>query len=180
MNNKEQVKCFIEEMTLFFKNLQLIPHNKIKYYAVGESNHGGDFEYTAQVGLSYILNAMGVESTVYDTFIGHFEHKGHFYVLSHGKDGINMYKNWPLVLNDKVEGYINQYLDENHIYTATIIKGDLHQSATSYGKRIKYKSVGSLFGSSEWIHVNFGNTRACCDFSILENDSVYDSRVVLN
>lgn len=180
MNNKEQVKCFIEEMTLFFKNLQLIPHNKIKYYAVGESNHGGDFEYTAQVGLSYILNAMGVESTVYDTFIGHFEHRGHFYVLSHGKDGINMYKNWPLVLNDKVEGYINQYLDENHIYTATIIKGDLHQSATSYGKRIKYKSVGSLFGSSEWIHVNFGNTRACCDFSILENDNMYDSRVVLN
>lgn len=181
MNNKEQVKCFIEEMTNFFSKLASIPCNNIKYYAVGESNHGGDFEYAAQLGLAAILRYADVECKVFDSFIGTFEHKGKYYVLSHGKDNCDMFKNWPLVLNDKTENYINQYLDSIGIMEATVIKGDLHQSAVTYGKRFKYKSVGSLFGSSDWIHKNFGATKASCDYSIIDDGGrVLDGRIVLN
>ena len=59
------------------------------------------------------------------------------------------------------------------------VKGDLHQSSTTYGRRFTYKSVGSLFGSSEWIHKNFGNTLACTDYSIVDGAKIIDGRIVL-
>ena len=64
---------------------------------------------------------------------------------------------------------------------AIVVKGDLHQSATTYGKRFVYKSVGSLFGSSDWIHKNFGFTRAACDYSIIDDNlNILDGRITLN
>ena len=48
-----------------------------------------------------------------------------------------------------------------------VVKGDLHQSATTKGKFFTYKSVGSLFGASNWIHANFGKTEWACDYSLL-------------
>lgn len=181
MNNKEQVKCFIEEMTAFMTGLQSIPNNGIKYYAVGDSNHGCDFEYAAQTALCVILNNIGIQSKLFEQSLGVFEYKGQSYLIFHGKDSGTMFKNWPLTLNDKTENFINQVLDENNIYKATVVKGDLHQSATTYGKRIKYKAVGSLFGSSEWCSMNFGKTEACCDYSIIDDKgNSLDGRIVFN
>ena len=91
-----------------------------------------------------------------------------------------MFKNWPLVLNDRTESITNEYLDSKGIGNAIVIKGDLHQSAITYGKRIKYHSVGSLFGSSGWIMKNFGNTKAACDYSIMKDGQIIDGRVILN
>lgn len=180
MSDKEQIKCFLECMSVFFIKLSRIPHNTIKYYAVGESNHGGIYEYASQVALSGILGQLGVECTIFDKFLGTFELKGVNFLLSHGKDDKEMFKNWPLVLNDKTEGIINEYLDSKGIGNAVVIKGDLHQSAITYGKRIKYHSVGSLFGSSGWIMKNFGNTKAACDYSIMKDGQIIDGRVILN
>ena len=181
MNNKEQVKCFIEEMTKFMGELACIPNNGIWYYAVGDSNHGCDFEYAAQTALCTILNHCGINAKLFDTPIAIFSNRDQDFAIFHGKDGNNMFKNWPLTLNDKTENFINQVLDENNIYKATVVKGDLHQSATTYGKRIKYKSVGSLFGSSEWCSMNFGKTEACCDYSIIDDKgNSLDGRIVFN
>ena len=180
MDEKQQIKCFLESMYGFFTNLSTIPHNEIKYYAVGESNHGGVYEYASQIALSKVLDTINVKSTVWDKFIGHFIHKGHTYICSHGKDNKDMFKNWPLTLNDKTEGIINEYMDINNISTATVIKGDLHQSAITYGKRFTYRSVGSMFGSSGWIMKNFGNTHAACDYSIVDENQSLDGRIILN
>jgi hypothetical protein len=174
MTNKEQVKAFLNVMHTFITKINSIPHNNLYYYAVGDSNHGCDFEHTAQLALSALLTQLGIKSKVFDSFIGSFKIKDEFYVISHGKDSIDMFKNWPLTINDKTENYINKWLDDNNIFRATVVKGDLHQSATSYAARFKYKSVGSLFGSSQWIMKNFGNTKPCCDFSIVENNNMLD------
>ena len=48
----------------------------------------------------------------------------------------------PLILNDKTENYINNYIDYHQIDTRKpihFVKGDLHQSATQYGKRFRYR-----------------------------------------
>lgn len=84
MSDKEQIKCFLECMSGFFIKLSHIPHNNIKYYAVGESNHGGIYEYASQVALSGILGQLGVECTIFDKFLGTFELKGVNFLLSHG------------------------------------------------------------------------------------------------
>lgn len=92
-----------------------------------------------------------------------------------------MFKNLPLTLDVKTENFINEYLDNKQIFgnKVVFVKGDLHQSSTTYGRRFTYKSVGSLFGSSEWIHKNFGNTLACTDYSIVDGAKIIDGRIVL-
>ena len=38
----------------------------------------------------------------------------------------------------------------------------------------------AFFGSSEWIHKNFGNTKAADDFDIIDGDSILETRLILN
>lgn len=183
MNNKEQLKCFIEVMTSFMTALaENIPCSSLNYYCVGESNHDGDFGYAANIALQHILHSMDINATVFDKFIGEFSLEGTTYILCHGKDNKDMFKNLPLTLDVKTENFINEYLDNKAIRgNVVFIKGDLHQSATTYGRRFTYKSVSSLFGSSAWIHKNFGNSRAACDYSIVdETCNMLDGRIVLN
>ena len=182
MNNKEQLKCFIEVMTGFMTTLaEEIPCNNLSYYCVGESNHDGDFGYSANIALQYILQSMDIEATIFEKFIGEFKLNDTTYILCHGKDNKDMFKNLPLTLDIKTENFINEYLDNKGIKgNVVFVKGDLHQSATTYGRRFTYKSVSSLFGSSEWIHKNFGNTPAACDYSIVdENGNMLDGRITL-
>lgn len=115
------------------------------------------------------------------SFIGEFKLNDTTYILCHGKDNKDMFKNLPLTLDIKTENFINEYLDNKGIKgNVVFVKGDLHQSATTYGRRFTYKSVSSLFGSSEWIHKNFGNTPAACDYSIVdENGNMLDGRITL-
>lgn len=180
MSNKEQVNTFISCMSRFMNALCEFSPN-VKYYCVGESNHDGDFGYVANLALREYLNSQGIEATVFDSFIGSFKENGVTFVLCHGKDNKDMFKNLPLTLDVKTENFINEYLDYNNITGEVIfVKGDLHQSATTYGKRFKYKSVSSLFGSSEWIHKNFGNTLAACDYTIIDKKgNMFDSRILL-
>lgn len=180
MCNKEQIHTFIEVMNYFFKELNELPYNDLHYVCVGESNHDGDFGYAANVALEAILTNQGVNCTVFDKFIGEFELGGTTFVLCHGKDNKDMFKNLPLTLDVKTENFINEYLDNRDIIgNVVFVKGDLHQSATTYGRRFTYKSVGSLFGSSEWIHKNFGNTKACVDYSVVQGTDIIDGRIVV-
>lgn len=65
--------------------------------------------------------------------------------------------------------YLNEYIYQHNLNgDILVVKGDLHQSATSHAKLFKYKSVGSLFGSSNWIHANFGSTKWCCDYTVID------------
>lgn len=181
MCNKEQIHTFISSMNYFFTELSKLDCNKLNYVCVGESNHDGDFGYAANVALEAMLSNKGVNCTIFDKFIGEFKIGETTFVLCHGKDNKDMFKNLPLTLDVKTENFINEYLDTKRITGDVVfVKGDLHQSATTYGRRFTYKSVGSLFGSSEWIHKNFGNTPAACDFSILDgNNNILDGKIVL-
>ena len=121
---------------------------------------------------------------IFDKYIDHITVGDHTVVMCHGKDAKDVFKNMPLTLNDKTENQINEYLDYHKIQgtqdTIHFIKGDLHQSAVTYGKRFRYKSVSSFFGSSEWIHKNYGNTLAVCDFDIFIGTRVLQDRLILN
>ena len=169
----------------FFADLSSCGHfSSIKYYAVEGGNHDGDFGYIANKSLEGILAILNpeIEVTIFEKYIEYFKAQGHTFVLCHGKDAKDVFKNMPLVINDKTENQINEFLDYNDIHGKNIhfVKGDLHQSATTYSKRFRYKSVASFFGSSEWIHKNFGNTRASCDMDIIDGDSILETRLVLN
>ena len=170
MSNKEQGQVLLRQMSGFFKFIQdNISYNKLKFFSVGHSNHGGDYEHSIITALSIMLETIGIECQISVRPIDHFKLGDKTIVYLHGKDNLDQFKNFPLVLNDKTELYLNEYIYHHNLSGEIIVvKGDLHQSATTYGKLFKYKSVGSLFGSSNWIHANFGSTKWCCDFTIID------------
>lgn len=187
MDNKEQFETFTKGMIRFFDSLHsLNASNRIDYICVGESNHGGDYEWAANVALEAYLSARYplMHIQIFKKYIGVCNYGKHTLVLSHGKDNKDMFKNMPLTLNDKTERYLLEYIDSlqdvrDNIH---IIKGDLHQSATNYSRKFRYRNVGSLFGSSKWIHHNFGDTKACLDYDIIDTNSnlVLSGRKELN
>lgn len=197
LTNKEQMRYFIEAITYLVSSINSLDlADSIMYKAVGSSNHDGDFGYAANFALCTILNSKfeNVHAKVFDKFIGSYNIGVHTYILCHGKDEGDMKRNMPLVLDSKTENFINEYINTKR-YDDSIpdeyigkgnrihfVKGDLHNSATTYGKQFRYKSVGSFFGSSKWVHSNFGNTKACVDYDIisLTNDYMLEGRIILN
>lgn len=184
MNNKDQFKNFLKMMAEFFSDLSTCGlFGSIKYYAVEGGNHDGDFGYMANKSLEGILAILNpqIEVTIFEKYIEYFKVNEHTFVVCHGKDAKDVFKNMPLTINDKTENQINEFLDYNSIAgNIHFIKGDLHQSATTYAKKFRYKSVASFFGSSEWIHKNFGNTKAAIDMDIIDGDNILETRLILN
>lgn len=172
MTNKEQSQVFIKVMSNFFSNIQAnVPHNYLSFYSVCESNHGGDFEAIIVTALGYLLEAKGVNVHISSRPFDYFEIDNRTIIYTHGKDNNNQFKNLPLTLDQKTELYLNEYILTNKISgDILIVKGDLHQSAMTEGKQFSYKSVSSLFGSSNWISANFGFTKWGCDYSVVEED----------
>lgn len=187
MNDKEQVKVFIRQMLQFFDNLYETFDVPMSYYCVGESNHDGDFGWLANEKLASMLELkypdMPIE--IFDKYMDFVEINGTMFILSHGKDNKDMFRNLPLVLDINTESKINEYIDYYGLEQVTdniiFVKGDLHQSALTHGKKFSYWSVGSIFGASEWIHKNMGNSKAFCDYAILHDDGTFmNSRIKLN
>ena len=184
MNNKDQYKNYIQMMVEFFGTMsECGMFQNISFYSVDGGNHDGDVGYMANKSLEGCLAVLNpnINVRVFDKYIEHFTVGDNTFIMCHGKDAVNVFKNMPLVVNDKLENQINQYIDYNKLSGKIhFIKGDLHQTAVTYASKFRYKSVGSFFGSSEWIHVNFGNTPAACDFDIVTNSSVMETRLELN
>lgn len=188
LNNKEQFNVFTKTVIKLIDSLYSMDvAGEIEYIATGDSNHDGDFGYVANKAIQMYLNARYPDMVVrvFEKFIEFFKVGSQdTFILCHGKDKEQMFKNFPLNLDEKTENYINGFLDYNNINTKNIhfIKADLHQSALNYGRRFRYRNIGSIFGSSKWIHLNFGNTKAAVDYDIVypNTDIINQGRIVLN
>ena len=187
MNNKDQYKNYIQSMIQFFSDLSSCGQfSKIKFYSVDGGNHDGDFGYIANKSLELTLNFLNpsIDTMVSDKMIGYFTEGKHTFLICHGKDSEDMFKGMPLTINDRTENKINEYLDYEKITgtqnTIHFVKGDLHQSATTYAKRFRYKSTASFFGSSKWIHTNFGDTKAAVDYDVIIENEILEGRIPLN
>lgn len=193
LNNKEQFKVYIHSMLYFFEEIYKFINenginniNKIEYHCVGNDNHAGEFGYTANYALKLILE-LKYEDLYFNLFeknIQHFYYGEHCFIITHGKDQKFMFKNMPLTLNPDVETKIQMYIKANNITSKyiSVVKGDLHQSSTQRGKFFRYKNVGSLFGSSEYIMENFGNTKACFNYDIVykNKDKIFETYIEVN
>ena len=174
MNNQEQVSIFIKNI---FNFITAIGENcncrSLEYFAVGCSNHGGDYEWAAQKILQVQLQAVGITATVFDRFIDGFDIEDMSILLCHGKDNCDMRKPLPLTINDKTEIFINQYIREYNVPGKKImfVKGDTHVSATTNAKNFIYKSVGAFIGTTKWSAANFGYTPAVCEYTLIDNNS---------
>lgn len=175
LSNKEQFEVYTQTIIkLFDKLFEANLANNLKFYSVGESNHAGSLEYVLNRTIEIYLNATypNIETKVFDKFLGHFEYGENTFILTHGKDSKNLKFGLPLILTEKAESLINDYIFMNNIRTKfiTLVKGDLHQSSVQYGKRFKYKNVMSVYGGSAWVSVNYGSTNSGVDIEVVSED----------
>lgn len=172
MNNVEAFSTYIEESLSFFdKLINLNLANSYEFIAQVNDNHSGNFGQIANETLARILNLKypQVKTTIFSKFVDHFEYGAHTFMLCHGKDSEDLKHGLPFIPNDKVSDWIREYISEKNINTEFkhFIKGDLHQSNSFTMKWGKYKNVLSLYGSSKYIHNNFGNTKGGLCYDIV-------------
>ena len=174
-NDKEISKMFISLMKQFFIDLQSnVNHDRMIYICIGESNHGGDPEWLNNRILEAHLQNMGIETYISDRAIDSFKVGVHTFTYAHGKNNYDQFKNFPLTLNEKTDLYFTQWMNENNITGKFkyVVKGDLHRFAYTVGNTFDYISVGSLYGSSNWITSNFGNTKWSINFMEIDGDNM--------
>ena len=183
--DKKMYQWFMDAMLYFFDLIDTnINYQDLRYYAVGESNHGGSFEYVCQKSLENALNLKYplVQTKVFDEIYGMFKLNNKAWIITHGNDSSELFKGLPLTIdkNPKIENQLTQLLDNKfNVNYAHIIKGDLHQSATTFGNRFRYRSVGCMLGSNDWSGANFGDCKSMVDYDIVQNDDILEGRIYL-
>ena len=178
MSNREVFETYVEEHKIFFDNLMKSGFaSDYKVIFQTNSNHGGDFEYISAKAISYYLKGTyNIEVILMEKFLEHIEYGEHVFILTHGKDTEDLKFGLPLQLNDKTENYINKYITYHNIDLSKnihVIKGDLHSESQQLGQHFRYRNVLSMYGSSKWIHSNFGPGMAGVSFDIVEKN--YDT-----
>ena len=159
MDNMQQLETFINLTFNFISQCRYFANN-IKVYCVKCGNHGGIWEYTANLALKNAINKSfpEIEFKLFTDFIGWYEFKGHTYLLSHGKDEKFMKKALPLNLDERSKVMIQEWLTNQRLIgreNIHFIKGDLHSNALSSCKLFDYRNVLSLFGASDYSNYNF-------------------------
>jgi hypothetical protein len=195
LDNYEQFDTYFKVHKDFFDTIvgMEIAEN-ICFYGMSNANHDGlGFGYSAMRAVEIYLNTAYpfVKTNVNRKFVDHIKYGNHNIIFCHGKDEKYMPKGFPKILDGKTEAFINNYMDYNRIgMTGHIsndsrynhfIKGDLHQSATEYAKRFRYRNASSFMGASPYITANFGSNFAAVDYDIISkvSDVVYESRLFL-
>ena len=176
LNNREQHDYYVELHKELFDVISKNQFAKEVYFiATSNSNHGGDFEYGAMRNLETYLNVKYPDFKTYVSYkaYNHFLYGKHCVIFGHGKDDEDMKNGLPLVLNDKVSNVLGDYIRVNKLEDSniTFVSGDLHQSAETYSKNFRYKKVLSQYGSSKWMHTNFGSGTPGLSSEVYEKNS---------
>lgn len=172
ISDKDMSKMYISIMTWFFNSLKQ-ETNDISYVCIGESNHGGDWEWINQIALANILQStLNVECKISDYPIEVVNIENTSIIMTHGKNNYTQSRPLPLVLDNKTINWFNDWFLTTDIPLKSnkiVVKGDLHQFAISCCKTFKYVSMPSLYGSSQYIVSNFGKTDWGCGYMEYQN-----------
>ena len=175
MDDKEISETYIECMMGFFKALKTnVKSDEFNYLCIGESNHDGNWGWLNNKLLAAYLANEGVKSYISNYPIDNFIIGDHQFLYAHGKDSGNQTRQFPLTLNPQTELYFANYIAEQNISNKYIyiVKGDLHNYAYTTGKQFDYISVGSMYGSSNYITANFGHTKWSINYTIVKDKDI--------
>lgn len=163
MTSREQFDVFLEAMSEMWDSIiSLNMADSYEYIAMSNDNHAGAFGWTAYKALEIYLNLKypDIKTFISKKFIDHIEIGDETVIFTHGKDEHYKSKPLPLILDTRTENFILQYIDKHNLTgKINFYAGDQHRFAVTMGKKFGYFRVPSVFGSSGWIHCNFGYTR---------------------
>ena len=86
MDNMEQLETFIEVTSKFILSCRQLA-NKVRVYSVKCGNHGGFWEYTANLALQNAIKHIDstIDFTLFKDYIGSYNIKSHTLCVCHGK-----------------------------------------------------------------------------------------------
>lgn len=176
--NMTNIQQFEAAITVYKQHIASLVNSKIAenyvFHATCNDNHSGDFSYFALRALAEWCSFAypEVDVQIQTKFIDTYKYGSHTFLVTHGKDKEFMKHGMPKYLDKKTEIFIKDYIDQMDV-TGNIhfIKGDLHQDCVDFCNRFRYRNTLSLFGASEWIHTNFGYSRAGLSYDIVDKDS---------
>ena len=182
LTDQEAYDTYVREHIRFFNTIAQMNEEgivgNVEFIACANSNHGGAWDYASMRAVEIYLNVAHpwIKTTVSDRFFVPYQYGIHTFLFTHGKDDEDMKSGMPMNLDKKTENWINQYLlvhGLNDRENISIIKGDLHRDNRNFGDNvpIRYRNVLSMYGSSKWIHHNFGFNRAGVSYDIVEEDN---------
>lgn len=138
--------------------------NQIIVRQITNDNHGGTFTWIVGKAVQMIMERLYSDDYIkfinIKRFIEHFTYGDHCFMLSHGKDDIDMKRGLPLRLDDKTVRYIRSYMDYYQVNAkyCHFDKGDLHALGYDRTKRFDYRNFMSFAPPSKWVQQNFGDT----------------------
>jgi len=184
MNNREVFTTFMETELFFMRELDRLSYANIIRYTIGDSNHGGDFEWMCHKALEYALTQElpDVKIITGNKFIEHFFVEDHCFMICHGKDSEDMKRPLPKHLDEKTELWIKSYMEHNKISAkhCHFIKGDTHVLNSELGKFFRYKNVPSLYGASKWVQTNFMVNMKGVAFDIISKNRLSEHTLFFN
>lgn len=175
MDNMEQLETFIELTLSFILNCKNLA-NVVEVYSVKCGNHGGTWEYTANLALKNIVEktAPEIKFTLFKEFIGAYTVNNHTILCCHGKDESFMKKPMPLNLDEKTKVMIQEWIVNNKLAGTEnlhFVKGDLHSNTLSSCKMFDYRNVLSLFGASDYSAFNFSQNSYGVSYDLFIGDN---------
>ena len=158
MDNMEQLETFLELTTKFILNCKTIANN-VDVYSVKCGNHGGFWEYTANLALQNAIKVIApeVKFTLFKDYFGAYTINNEVIIIHHGKDEKFMKRGMPLNVDERTKVMLYEWLDSNNIKGDNIhfVKGDLHSNSLNSCKKFDYRNVLSLYGASDYSNFNF-------------------------
>lgn len=168
LSNKEQFDIFLELMCEYYETiLNSNLTNKYKIINILNDNHiGSSLNYIVMKSIELYLSQKypEVEFIQQWDFIKTYTFGKHMIALTHGKDEKVMKFPMKMVLDEKLDNWLNQYFLHQGATPIThhlsLIKGDLHSKNESYGKFGRYVNIPSVMGTSDYIALNYGFSKA--------------------
>ncbi len=165
LSNKDQFDIYFRCMTKFYSTIfESGVANKFVVYNCLDSNHEGiDFGYICNKNVENVLSIKypQVDFVQQQEFISYIEIENHAIAFAHGKDSKIMKYPMKKVLDDRLDLWATQYfqVQGQSDKFKTLIKGDLHVFGVEQGKFGNYINVPSIYGTSDYISMNYGVTR---------------------
>jgi hypothetical protein len=157
---------------------------KIVCVNIVNDNHGGSFAYIVNSAFKTCAENLYKNCEVINQrkFIDHYIVGKRCFILSHGKDELNMKFGLKPQIDAKQITKIKDYIDEYklHDYKCEFSKGDSHQLLLDFtsSKSFEYQNFGAFSPPSDWVKTNFGNTKSSfTHFNYLENQKLINNYI---
>jgi hypothetical protein len=127
------------------------------------SNHSSSFDYIINSAFKNMVELIDNETVItnHRKFINHYEIGDNVFIITHGKDDVNLKTGFKPKLDKSNQEKIDDYIDENYLYSRDkqieFSKGDSHQMLFDWSSsdRFNYFNYPALSPSSSWVQTNF-------------------------